>query len=266
MPDPNLLVPHQIEEVQKLIDLIKEEDLVSFVVSEIGMGKTTLCKFLNEALPKQGDQDIVSIFLHGPSIENDEQMLRRILERLELRVEGGDKSAEFEQLRTWHENYPDFLLTIIIDEFPDIGKKTLNIVRSMVDLEKIVLVVNGRKGDLLDFVEENAPALFERKRHVLRLEPMELQEVRELIMYRMAWARGGDYEARTIDPFTEEAIQKIHDESEGIPRRVLKLAGDCVYNMVEKDKQKISPELVYERERKRDQKGSFWSFLPFVSD
>ncbi|KXA97060.1 hypothetical protein AKJ37_03795 [candidate division MSBL1 archaeon SCGC-AAA259I09] len=266
LPDPELLVPHQTKEVQELIDLVNEEDLVSFIVSEIGMGKTTLCEFLNQALPEKGEGDIVSVFLHGPSIESGEQMLRVILNRLELRVKEGDTADEFEQLRDWHENYPDFLLTIIIDEFPDISKNALNIVRSLVDLEGIVLILNGQENELLEFVEENAPALFERRRYILRLDPMNLEEIRELIMYRMAWARGGNYEARTIDPFTDEAIRVIYEKSEGVPRRALKLAGDAVYNMVEKDKQKIEPELVYEREKKKESSKSFWSFLPFVSE
>lgn len=264
LPDPELLVPHQIEEVRELIDLVKEGDLVSFIVSEIGMGKTALCKFLNEALPERGDQNIVSVFLHGPSLETGEQMLRTILEKLELRIREGDVAFQFEQLRRWHEEYPDFLLVIIVDEFPDVSKDALNIVRSLADLENIVLVLNGRKEELIGFVEENAPALLERKRHMFELEPMNEEEIRELLLFRMAWASGGDYDDRSVDLFSDEALEKISEESEGVPRRALKLAGDAVYNAIEKDKLKIGPELVYEREK--GEGGSFWSFLPFFGD
>lgn len=265
LPDPELLVPHQTEDVQELIDLVQEGDLVSFVVSEIGMGKTTLCKFLNEALPEQEDKKIVSVFLHGPSIENREQMLRLVLERLELHAKEGDVAAEFEQLRNWHENYSNFLLIILVDEFPDVSEDALNIVRSAADLKGIVWILNGQKNELIDFVEEKAPALLERRRHIFELEPMDVEEVKELIMFRMAWARGGDYDLRTIEPFTEEAIEKIHEKSEGIPRRALKLAGDAVYNVIEEDKLEIEPAHVYEREEteKEEEGGSFWSFLPF---
>ncbi len=276
LPDPELLVPHQVDDVQELIDMVKEGDLVSFIVSDIGMGKTTLCKFLDEALPQQEDEKIVSVFLHGPSIDSGEQMIRIILERLELRAKEGDVASEFEQLRSWHENYSDFLLAIIIDEFPDVNEEALNIVRSIADLEGVVLVLNGQKNELSDFVEENAPALFERRRHTLQLEPLSLEELREMIMYRMAWARGGDYERRTLEPFTEEAVEEIHEKSGGVPRRSLKLAGDAVYNMVEEDKSEITPELVYERDKKKneeengesvkEEEESFWSFLPFVED
>lgn len=264
LPDPELLVPHQIEEVQELIDMIKEGDLVSFIVSEIGMGKSTLSKFLAKALPQQEDQKIVSVFLHGPSIESREQMLRLILERLELRSEEGDVAFDFDQLQRWHENYPDFLLTIIVDEFPDVSKDSLEIVRSVADLEGIVWVLNGCKGELLEFVEENAEALLERRRSVLELEPMDPEEVKELLIYRMAWAKGRDYDDRSLEPFTEKAAEKIYKKSGGNPRRALKLAGDAVYNAIEKDETEITPEMVRKREEKES--SSFWSFLPFVGD
>ncbi len=303
LPDPELLVPHQVEEVQELIDMVKEGDLVSFIVSDIGMGKTTLCKFLQKALPKKENENIVSVFLHGPSIESGEQMLRIILDRLELRAKEGDVASEFEQLRNWHEEYPDFLLVVIVDEFPDVSEEALNIVRSLADLEGIVLILNGQESELSDFVKEEAPALFERRRHTLSLEPLSFGELRELLMYRMAWARGGDYERRTIKPFTEGAIEKIYEKSEGVPRKALKLAGDAVYNMVEADKLVIDSDLVHVREEKKEEKvseepmekeedmpevseeseekeeteeevleegedreKSFWSFLPLVDD
>lgn len=263
LPDPELLVPHQIEEVQGLIDLVKEGDLVSFIVSRIGMGKTTLCKFLEKSLPQQEDQSIVTVFLHGPSIENREQMLRLILQRLELKVEKGDVASEFEQLRSWHDNYPDFLLAVIVDEFPDVDKDALEVVRSLVDLEGIVWILNGQKDELTDFVSENAPALFERRRHTLELEPMNLEETKELLIYRMAWARGGDFDVRSIEPFTMDAIKKIHEKSDGVPRSALKLAGDALYNAIEEDKLEVGPGLVYERQ-KEEKNDSFWSFLPFI--
>ncbi len=253
LPDPELLVPHQVKDVQELIDLVTEGDLVSFIVSKIGMGKTTLCKFLDNALPEQEDENIVSVFLHGPSIDNGEQMLRIILERLELRSKEGDVAMEFEQLRNWHQDYSDFTLNIIIDEFPDINEKSLNMVRSLADLEGIVMILNGQENELEDFVKDNAPALYERRRHTLRLEPLTRDELRELVMYRMAWARGGDYERRIVKPFTEEAIDELHEKSDGVPRRALKLAGDSVYNMVDSDEMRITPELVHERDKKTDE-------------
>lgn len=261
LPDPELLVPHQTGEVQEMIDMIKEGDLVTFIGSEIGMGKTTLSKFLAEALPQEENQKIVSVFLHGPSIESREQMLRTILKKLELHTDEGDLASEFEQLSEWHRNYPGFLLAIIVDEFPDVSEDALELVRSSADLRGVVWVLNGCKEELLEFVGENAPALLERKRYILELEPMDLEEVKEMLIYRMAWARGGSYEDRSIEPFTEEAVEEVYEKSGGAPRDALRLAGDAVYNAIEEDRTEIGPDLVHERE---EGGGGFWSFLPFV--
>ncbi|KXB03414.1 hypothetical protein AKJ45_01665 [candidate division MSBL1 archaeon SCGC-AAA261F19] len=261
LPDPRLLVPHQREEVSELIDLVKEGDLVSFVVSDIGMGKTALCRFLVETLPQEDNQKIASVFLHGPSVERREQMLRLILERLELRVEGGDLSSEFDHLYRWYEDYPDFLLVLVVDEFPEVSPDSLEIVRAITDLKGTVWILNGRENQLIEFIEENAPALLKRRRYTLELEPMDLEEVRELLIFRMAWARGGNYDERIIEPFLPETIEKIYKRSEGVPREALKLASNAVYNAIKEDSGKITPELVFEGRKK---KKSFWSFLPFV--
>ncbi len=269
LPDARLLVPHQVKEVGRLVDMIQAGDLVSFVVSDIGMGKTALCKFLAEALPMEESPQTVSVFLHGPSIETPEQMLRLILGRLELEAEEGDLAAEFEQLYRWHEGYPDLLLLLVMDEFPDIDKRVLEMVRAVADLRGVVWVLNGQKNQLLEFVEEHTPALLRRKRFILELKPMDQEESEELLALRMAWARGDDYDDLSIEPFTRSSIIEIHRRSKGVPREALKLAGDAVYCAVESNSPKITHRMISgpKRRRKRRkvkkerQRRSFWSYL-----
>lgn len=239
MPDPRLLVPHQVEDVQKLIDAVLEGDLVSFVVSDVGMGKTALCRFLADALPAEVERKSVTVFLQGSSIETPEQMIRSILTKLELEPKG-DLASEFEQLYRWHDMYPDLLLVLIVDEFPDIGEKTLDVVRALADLRGVVWIFNGQKDRLLKFLEQNSPALLQRRRLILELKPMEIEELEELLELRMAWARGSNFEGQNIEPFTPEAIAEIHRRSRGIPREALKIAGDAVYLAVKDGSSKIT--------------------------
>jgi len=239
MPDPRLLVPHQVEDVQKLIDAVLEGDLVSFVVSDIGMGKTALCRFLADALPAEVERKAVTVFLQGSSIETPEQMIRSILTKLELEPKG-DLASEFEQLYRWHDMYPDLLLVLIVDEFPDIGEKALDVVRALADLRGVVWIFNGQKDRLLKFLEQNSPALLQRRRLILELKPMEIEELEELLELRMAWARGSNFEVQNIEPFTREAIVEIHRRSRGIPREALKIAGDAVYLAVKDGSSKIT--------------------------
>ena len=239
LPDPRLLVPHQVEDVQKLVDAVLEGDLVSFVVSDIGMGKTALCRFLADALPAEEERKAVTVFLQGSSIETPEQMIRSILTKLELEPKG-DLASEFEQLYRWHDMYPDLLLVLIVDEFPDIGEKALDVVRALSDLRGVVWIFNGQKDRLLRFLEQNSPALLQRRRLILELKPMEVEELEELLEFRMAWARGSNFEGQNIEPFTREAVAEIHRRSRGIPREALKIAGDAVYLAVKDGSPKIT--------------------------
>jgi type II secretory pathway predicted ATPase ExeA len=250
LPDPRLLVPHQIEEIRKMINAIKEGDLVSLVVSDIGLGKTALCKFLADALPQEDHPKIATVFLAGPSIGTPEQMLRLILMRLELEPKEGDVAAQFERLYRWHEMYPDLLLVIIVDEFPEVNENALSVVRALADLHGVAWVLNGQKNLLFKLLEKYSPALLQRKRVVLELRPMNMKETEELLMLRMAWARG-DFNNLTLSPFTRQAVEEIQRLSKGIPREALKIAGDAVYAAIERGSVEILPQFIRAPKRSR---------------
>jgi type II secretory pathway predicted ATPase ExeA len=231
------------------------------------MGKTAICKFLAETLPAEERPRIVTVFLHGPSIEMPEQMLRLILARLELEPKG-DLTSEFEQLFRWHEVYPDISLVLIVDEFPDIGEMALEVTRALADLRGVTWIFNGQKDRLLKFLEQHSPALLQRRRLILELRPMDVDEVEELLALRMAWARGSDFDNFAIEPFTKEAIVEIHKRSKGIPREALKIAGDAVYLAIRDGSSKITHKMIREfvrARRKRMKKArpsrKFFAFL-----
>lgn len=243
-----------------------EGDLASFVVSDVGIGKTALCKFLSEALPAEEHPKMVTVFLHGSSIETPEQMLRLILKRLELEPKENDIAAEFEQFYRWHEMYPDLLLVLIVDEFPDINENALEVVRTLADLRGVVWILNGQKHHLLKFVEQHSPAILQRRRLTLELKPMTVEEVEDLLALRMAWARGGDFDDLTTEPFTRAAIVEIHKRSRGIPREVLKMAGDAVYSAIKDGSPRITYEVIrgpktQRRRRKAKPSKKFLAFL-----
>ncbi|TDA33478.1 MAG: hypothetical protein DSO02_02295 [Hadesarchaea archaeon] len=254
LPHPKLMVPHQREEVVKLVDLIKEGDLVTFVVSDFGMGKTTLCKYLCEVLPLQ-DPHLLTVFIPAQSIETPEQMLRLLLNRLEIEA-GGDLTEEFEKFYRWHQTYPESKLVVFVDEFPELDVKVAEMIRALADLRNVTWVLNGRKEQILNYLREYVPSLLSRKRYMLEMKPLSLEEVRELLLLRMAWARGeNNPKGDPLLPFTPSSIRKIYRLSRGIPREVLRLASEAVYSAIEKEAFRISASLVGEKiPRKRRRK------------
>ncbi len=253
LPHPRLMVPHQKEEVVKLVDLIREGDLVTFVVSELGMGKTTLCKYLSEVLPLQ-DPQLLTVFVPAQSVQSPEQMLRILLNRLEIEA-GGDLTEEFEKFYRWHQAYPASKLVVFVDEFPELDVRVAEMIRALADLRNITWVLNGRKDQILGYLREHVPSLLSRKRYMLEMRPLSLEEVRELLLLRMAWARGetsprGD----SLLPFTPSSLRRIHRLSGGVPREVLRLASEAVYSAIEKNATKIEASLVGGRKRRSSRK------------
>ncbi|MEM2672652.1 MAG: ATP-binding protein [Candidatus Hadarchaeales archaeon] len=228
------------------MDLIREGDLVTFVVSDFGMGKTTLCKYLCEVLPLQ-DPHLLTVFIPAQSIETPEQMLRLLLNRLEIEA-GGDLTEEFEKFYRWHQTYPESKLVVFVDEFPELDVKVAEMIRALADLRNVTWVLNGRKEQILNYLQEYVPSLLSRKRYMLEMKPLSLEEVRELLLLRMAWARGeNNPKGDPLFPFTPSSIRKIYRLSRGIPREVLRLASEAVYSAIEKEAFKISASLVGEK-------------------
>jgi|YelNatPaOPRAMG01_1025707.scaffolds.fasta_scaffold08514_9 general secretion pathway protein A len=253
LPHPRVVVPHQTEEVMKLVDLIREGDLVTFVVSDLGMGKTTLCKYLSEVLPLR-DPHLLTVFLPAQSIQSPEQMLRVLLDRLEMEA-GGDLTEEFEKFYRWHQSYPGSKLVVFVDEFPELDVKVAEMIRALADLRNISWVLNGRRDQILGYLQEHVPSLLSRKRYMLEMKPLSLREVQELILLRMAWAKGETRsKGNSLLPFTPASLRRIHQLSRGVPREVLKLASEAVYSAIEKNLSQIPASLIgggRRRSRKR---------------
>lgn len=242
LPHPKLMVPHQREEVVRLVDLIREGDLVVFVVSDFGMGKTALCKYLCEVLPLW-DPHLLTVFVPAQAIETPEQMLRLLLNRLEIGA-GGDLTEEFEKFYRWHQTYPESKLVVFVDEFPELEVRVAEMIRALADLRNVTWVLNGRKEQVLEYLREHVPSLLSRKRYMLEIKPLSLEEVRELLLLRMGWAREGGPKRDPLFPFTPQSIKKIYRLSGGVPREALRLASEAVYSAIERNALRISASLV----------------------
>lgn len=74
-------------------------------------------------------------------------------------------------------------------------------------------------------IESTFPNLF-LPHNRLALSPLDIQGIRELIQKRLTRVR---VVGKDIEPFSEEAIQTILNESEGNPRRIVGIAGYSLY-------------------------------------
>ena len=133
-----------------------------------------------------------------------------------------------------------------MDEFPELDVRVAEMIRVLADLRNVNWVLNGQKDRVLKYLEKNVPSLLNRRRYMLEMKPLNLDEVRDLLALRIAWAKGTDltHGALSIAPFTLPAIKKIYKLSGGIPREALKIASDAVYSAIERGVSIITPKLV----------------------
>lgn len=184
---------------------------------EIGTGKTTLLKrLLNEVDTRV---DVAVVF--NTNVSADE-LLRLILLEFEIDGAGADKARNLELLN-------DHLVQVfsqgrrcllVIDEAQNLSPDALEEVRLLsnlqTDTQPLLQIILAGQPELRDVIR--SPGLEQLAQRIAinyHLEPLNRNEVGEYIRYRLAMA-GVDDKAL----FTEEAFDRIHVHTRGIPRSI----------------------------------------------
>ena len=217
LPDPDFLY---LSPQHKLARAYLEYGLtqkIGFVVltGEIGTGKTTLIKSLLKA--KAGKQRLG--VLYQTSFDAGD-LLELLLKEFEIR---GHFSTRASRLSAFNQ----FLLqaysrgehvVLIVDEAHNLGAAALEELRLLsniqTDKEPLLQVVLVGQPNLRDRLRQ--PSLRQLAQRVgvhFHLQPLDEEESREYIQYRLARAGGSGI-------FTPSALHKIFEASRGVPRRI----------------------------------------------
>lgn len=218
-PDPKFL--YLSRKHREAIDLltfgITEKKGFILLTGEVGTGKTTLCRALLEKLPKKTE----SALILNPLL-SELELLRTITADFGISVSGPTAKDHIDALNR-------FLLeaaakggtsVVIIDEAQNLSPSALEMVRLLSNLET-------EREKLLQIILAGQPELKERlgtqglrqlnQRIIVRyqLDPLDLDETSAYITNRLFVAGG-----KGAVEFTREAIELIHKESGGIPRKI----------------------------------------------
>ena len=217
LPDPDFLY---LSPQHKLARAYLEYGLtqkIGFVVltGEIGTGKTTLVKSLLKA--KTGKQRLG--VLYQTSFDAGD-LLELLLKEFEIQ---GHFSTRASRLSAFNQ----FLLqaysrgehvVLIVDEAHNLGAAALEELRLLsniqTDKEPLLQVVLVGQPNLRDRLRQ--PSLRQLAQRVgvhFHLQPLDEEESREYIQYRLARAGGSGI-------FTPSALHKIFEASRGVPRRI----------------------------------------------
>ncbi|MBG0789709.1 MAG: AAA family ATPase [Desulfovibrionaceae bacterium] len=184
---------------------------------EIGTGKTTLIKYLLTELTD--DVEVAVVFNTNV---NAEELLRLILIELEVEGVGRDKSGNLDLL---NQHLIDVYsqgrrCLLIIDEAQNLSSESLEEVRLLsnlqTDTQPLLQIILAGQPELRNIIQ--SPGLEQLAQRVAisyHLVPLSREEMGEYVRYRLEKAG-----AKNSGLFEEDALDRLHEYTGGIPRSI----------------------------------------------
>jgi general secretion pathway protein A len=244
-PDPKFLFQstRHREALAQLLYGVRERKGFIVLTGEIGTGKTTLLRTLLSKL----DRDTHVAYIHNSALQ-----IEGLLEYM-LQDWGVKSTATTHAQRLFELN--EFLIdqhrqglspVLVIDEAQNLSLATLEAVRLLSNFEtssqKLMQILLVGQPELRDKL--NTPELRQLKQRIglrCHIGPLSPEETRLYIRHRLRIAGASD-----AGIFTDAAIQRITDYSEGIPRVVNIVCDHCLLSGFADSKRRIDAGVVDE--------------------
>jgi general secretion pathway protein A len=221
-PDPDMLyiTPSIKSTIDKVMHLIDYRQGLTTIVADVGHGKSTVIRHLWNELSNNKEVSLASVLT--PNFPSDFAMLKAICGEYGIAPRRGMLAQE--------SSFKDFLANldaegktavILIDEAQRLTGKQLELIRVMLNFEtpkyKLVQIVLAGQMELkYKLLDASKKALRSRIFAPSNLSPLSPAEMRRVIEFRCL-------KAGSLNPFTDEALQEIYNQTSGVPRDVLSL-------------------------------------------
>ncbi len=251
-PDPEFFYSsreHERALTNVLIELRLRRGL-SVVLGDVGTGKTTLSRKLVQDLKRRGD--CLFHMVLDPSFESKTHLMHSLVRNFGISTDKLGDSPSLAQLREALEGFlfqkgviEEKTVILIIDEAQKLDEKTLEELRLLLNYEtnefKLLQLVLLGQTELLGTIRA-IPNFFDRISYKTTLEPLDYEEMKELIRFRIAQA--GHHSK--IDLFLEDALHEIYQYTRGYPRQVTMLCHRSLKDMLMKNKFVVDRQIVRE--------------------
>lgn len=243
-PDPDFFYlsrEHETALTNILIELRLKRGL-SVILGDVGTGKTTLSRKLIQEL-KERDDCIFNIIL-DPTFEDEKLFLTSLARNFEINMDisGPAGGATIVALREALERFlfqkgvtEGKTIILIIDEAQKLTENSLEILRLLLNYEtnefKLLQLVLLGQVELYAKIM-NIANFFDRISLKFMLHPLDLEETREMIEFRIQQA---GYKSG-MHLFLNEAVREIHRYSRGYPRQITMLCHRSLKNLVLKNR------------------------------
>jgi len=205
---------------------ISSEEPFLLVTGDYGMGKTTLCLGLIRMLKKKENLPFVYISTPNYGFGN---IIAEVADKLGITPTGEEEAGTLAMIyQHFREQKKPQSFYIVIDDAQDLDSSSLEKLRSLANFNhngffpfRFVFFAHSSFLDKLK--APNLIPLDQRFKRRTHLDHFNLQEVREYIFSRLFKSGAPGKPA-----FTENALQKIYNHSQGIPRLINNICDTCL--------------------------------------
>jgi len=216
------------------------------LTGSIGAGKTTVCRCFLEQIPRRCNV----AYIFNPKL-NAVELLRTVCE--EFRIPCPESPEEAQSIKALVDRINEYLLrthgvgqnnVLIIDEAQNLAPEVLEQLRLLTNLEtnerkllQIILIGQPELRDLLarPEMEQVAQRVIAR----FHLDALSPAETAQYIQHRLSVA--GHRRGRL---FTDEALGRIHEWTQGVPRRINLLCDRALLGAYAEDRPQVDRRIV----------------------
>ncbi|MEM5812733.1 MAG: AAA family ATPase [Candidatus Aenigmatarchaeota archaeon] len=241
---PSIFVGYEEQKAQ-LIASIEENHKVSLLLGATGSGKTTALEWLCERF--RNEKRVVKFLPKPPN--NLEAMLEFFNNAFKPKW---PLSLFYKKVKDINE-LPSFLnkklknkkMFLLVDEAHEADILVLQWFRILVDQVENFYIILSALPNFEETLIRKLETFHKRVTTKIVLRALSQEDVKELIAKRIEYVAKS---SKARNPFTEDAIKTIYEETGGFPREVIRLCSKAVHKAIELDLEKIDANLIKEEE------------------
>ena len=247
-PDPDFFYSskeHDRALTNVLIELRLRRGL-SVVLGDVGTGKTTLSRKLVQDLRER--EDCLFHIMLDPSFESRTLFMQSLIKNFGIPMES--QQPTITEMRESLERFlfqkgvvENKTVILIIDEAQKLDPMSMEVLRLLLNYEtnefKLLQLVLLGQVELLSTIR-NIPNFMDRISFKTMLDPLEYEEMKEMIYFRIEHA---GYRSK-MDLFLEDALKEIYQYTRGYPRQVTMLCHRALKEMLMKNRPVVDRELI----------------------
>ncbi|MBM3248462.1 MAG: transposase [Candidatus Omnitrophica bacterium] len=231
--------------LQRLEITIRLRRGLSLILGDVGTGKTTLSRTLFHSFAGEEDKIIFKMIL-DPNYKTEYQFLTSlaktfgVLPDFRSTIDIQESIEKYLFQKGVEENKT---IVLLIDEGQKLNQPFLEILRTLLNYEtneyKLLQLVILAQMELLPRVKK-IRNFVDRVSLKYIINPLDIRETKEMVDFRLKQA--GYNGGRSL--FTDEAIERIYNFSQGYPRKISLLCHNALERLVMYDKAIVDDEII----------------------